>query len=74
VRNKEQSDENSQPNSHSWQRHHFTCGGSRAEKISPPDCAWKTCAFVVIAMLGEKLVLSVPRHFLESGRSQLIRK
>jgi len=27
----------------------------------------ETCAFVVIAVLGVKLVLSVPRHFLESG-------
>jgi hypothetical protein len=34
----------------------------------------ETCAFVVIAVLGVKLVLSVPWHFLESGRSQRIRK
>lgn len=27
----------------------------------------ETCAFVVIAVLGVKLVLSVPRHFLEAG-------
>lgn len=27
----------------------------------------ETCAFVVIAVLGAKLVLSVPRHFLEAG-------
>lgn len=28
----------------------------------------ETCAFIVIAVLGVKLVLSVPRHFLESGQ------
>ncbi len=27
----------------------------------------ETCAFIVIAVLGVKLVLSVPRHFLETG-------
>ena len=27
----------------------------------------ETCAFVVIAVLGVKLVLSVPRHFLEKS-------
>jgi YkoY family integral membrane protein len=27
----------------------------------------ETCAFVVIAVLGVKLVLSVPRHFLDAG-------
>jgi YkoY family integral membrane protein len=29
----------------------------------------ETCAFVVIALLGTKLVLSVPRHFLDSSHS-----
>jgi len=27
----------------------------------------ETCAFIVIAILGVKLVLSVPRHFLPEG-------
>jgi hypothetical protein len=46
----------------------------KSRKNFTPGLRLETCAFVVIAMLGEKLVLSVPRHFLESGRSQLIRK
>ena len=38
-----------------------------SRKNFTPGLRLETCAFVVIAMLGEKLVLSVPRHFLESG-------